>query len=149
MSCVFVGLRAGAVWTGDNSAEWEHLKISLPMCLSLGLTGISFCGADVGGFFKHPNTELLVRWYQAGAYQPFFRAHAHLDTPRREPWLFGEDNTQLIRSAIRQRYALLPFWYTLFYLAYRTGEPVMRPLWVEYPDDVNTFSMDEQYMLGE
>uniref|UniRef100_V9KDE4 Neutral alpha-glucosidase AB n=1 Tax=Callorhinchus milii TaxID=7868 RepID=V9KDE4_CALMI len=141
--------RYGAVWTGDNSAEWEHLKISLPMCLSLGLTGISFCGADVGGFFKHPNTELLVRWYQAGAYQPFFRAHAHLDTPRREPWLFGEDNTQLIRSAIRQRYALLPFWYTLFYLAYRTGEPVMRPLWVEYPDDVNTFSMDEQYMLGK
>ncbi|XP_069750277.1 neutral alpha-glucosidase AB-like isoform X2 [Narcine bancroftii] len=140
--------RYGAVWTGDNSAEWDHLKVSLPMCLSLALTGISFCGADVGGFFKHPSPELLVRWYQAAAYQPFFRAHAHLDTPRREPWLFGEDNKQLIRAAIRQRYTLLPFWYTSFYHAYKTGEPVMRPMWVEFPGDVETFSLDDQYMLG-
>lgn len=84
--------------------------------------------ADVGGFFKHPSAELLVRWYQAGAYQPFFRSHAHLDTPRREPWLFGPENTALIRGAIRQRYTLLPYWYQAFYNAYRTGQPVMR--WV-------------------
>lgn len=82
--------------------------------------------ADVGGFFKNPEPELLVRWYQAGAYQPFFRAHAHMDTTRREPWLFGEENKALIRDAVRQRYALLPFWYTLFYHSYRTGQPVMR-----------------------
>uniref|UniRef100_A0A7N8X543 Glucosidase II alpha subunit b n=1 Tax=Mastacembelus armatus TaxID=205130 RepID=A0A7N8X543_9TELE len=118
--------RYGAVWTGDNAAEWDHLKISIPMCLSLGLVGISFCGADVGGFFKSPSSELLVRWYQTGAYQPFFRAHAHLDTPRREPWLFGPENTALIREAVRQRYTLLPYWYQQFYLAYRTGQPVMR-----------------------
>ncbi|XP_038643387.1 neutral alpha-glucosidase AB-like isoform X2 [Scyliorhinus canicula] len=141
--------RYGAVWTGDNSAEWDHLKISLPMCLSLGLAGISFCGADVGGFFKHPTPELLVRWYQAGAYQPFFRAHAHLDTPRREPWLFGDENKLLIRTVIRERYALLPLWYTLFYRAYRSGEPVMRAMWVQFPDDVNTYSLDDQYMLGD
>lgn len=82
--------------------------------------------ADVGGFFKSPEPELLVRWYQAGAYQPFFRAHAHVDTIRREPWLFGEDNKALIRDAIRERYALLPFWYTTFYHSYRTGQPAMR-----------------------
>lgn len=82
--------------------------------------------ADVGGFFKNPSTELLVRWYQTGAYQPFFRAHAHLDTTRREPWLFGPENTALIREAIRQRYALLPYWYQLFYHAHKTGMPVMR-----------------------
>lgn len=82
--------------------------------------------ADVGGFFKNPSAELLVRWYQTGAYQPFFRAHAHLDTTRREPWLFGPENTALIREAIRQRYALLPYWYQLFFQAYRTGTPVMR-----------------------
>ncbi|XP_029470724.1 neutral alpha-glucosidase AB isoform X2 [Rhinatrema bivittatum] len=140
--------RYGAMWTGDNAAEWDHLKISIPMCLSLGLVGISFCGADIGGFFKNPSTELLVRWYQMGAYQPFFRAHAHLDTTRREPWLFGEENKQLIRDAIRQRYALLPYWYTLFYQSYRTGEPVMRPLWVEYPDDILTFNIDDQFLLG-
>uniref|UniRef100_A0AAR2LD17 Neutral alpha-glucosidase AB n=1 Tax=Pygocentrus nattereri TaxID=42514 RepID=A0AAR2LD17_PYGNA len=141
--------RYGAVWTGDNAAEWGHLKISIPMCLSLGLVGISFCGADVGGFFKHPSTELLVRWYQAGAYQPFFRAHAHLDTPRREPWLFGPDNTALIREAVRQRYALLPFWYQLFYNAYRTGQPVMRALWVEYPKEPATFVIEDEYLLGK
>uniref|UniRef100_A0A3P8YJ94 Neutral alpha-glucosidase AB n=1 Tax=Esox lucius TaxID=8010 RepID=A0A3P8YJ94_ESOLU len=140
--------RYGAVWTGDNSAEWGHLKMSIPMCLSLGLVGISFCGADVGGFFKTPGTELLVRWYQAGAYQPFFRAHAHLDTPRREPWLFGPDNTALIREAVRQRYALLPYWYLQFYQAHRTGQPVMRPLWVEYPEDVTTFTIDDGYLIG-
>lgn len=48
-----------------------------------------FVGADVGGFFGNPDTELLVRWYQLGAYYPFFRGHAHHDTKRREPWLFG------------------------------------------------------------
>ncbi|XP_064409152.1 neutral alpha-glucosidase AB, partial [Latimeria chalumnae] len=141
--------RYGAVWTGDNAAEWDHLKISTPMCLSLGLVGISFCGADVGGFFKNTEPELLVRWYQIGAYQPFFRAHAHLDTTRREPWLFGEDNKQLMRTAVRQRYALLPYWYTMFYHTYRTGEPVMRPLWVEFPEEVNTFNMDDEFLLGK
>ncbi|XP_041930988.1 neutral alpha-glucosidase AB isoform X1 [Alosa sapidissima] len=141
--------RYGAVWTGDNAAEWDHLKISIPMCLSLGLVGISLCGADVGGFFKTPSAELLVRWYQTGAYQPFFRAHAHLDTPRREPWLFGPENTALIREAVRQRYALLPYWYQQFYQAYRTGQPVMRPLWVEYPKDTATFTMDDQFLIGK
>ncbi|XP_034453753.1 neutral alpha-glucosidase AB isoform X1 [Hippoglossus hippoglossus] len=140
--------RYGAVWTGDNAAEWEHLKISIPMCLSLGLVGISFCGADVGGFFKTPSTELLVRWYQTGAYQPFFRAHAHLDTPRREPWLFGPENTALIRDAVRQRYTLLPYWYLQFYHAHHTGQPVMRPLWVEYPQDPATFALDDEFLIG-
>ncbi|KAF7228318.1 neutral alpha-glucosidase AB isoform X6 [Nothobranchius furzeri] len=140
--------RYGAVWTGDNAAEWDHLKISIPMCLSLGLVGISFCGADVGGFFKSPSPELLVRWYQTGAYQPFFRAHAHLDTPRREPWLFGPENTALIREVIRQRYTFLPYWYQLFYHAYRTGEPVMRALWVEYPQDPATFAVDDEFLIG-
>ncbi|XP_047208904.1 neutral alpha-glucosidase AB isoform X4 [Girardinichthys multiradiatus] len=146
---VFAGSqRYGAVWTGDNAAEWDHLKISIPMCLSLGLVGISFCGADVGGFFKSPSTELLVRWYQTGAYQPFFRAHAHMDTPRREPWLFGPENTALIREVVRQRYTFLPYWYQLFYHAYHTGEPVMRPLWVEYPQDPATFALDDEFLLG-
>ncbi|KAB2603846.1 glucan 1,3-alpha-glucosidase [Pyrus ussuriensis x Pyrus communis] len=87
---VFAGSqRHGAVWTGDNSADWDHLRVSVPMVLTLGLTGISFSGADVGGFFGNPEPELLVRWYQLGAYYPFFRAHAHHDTKRREPWLFG------------------------------------------------------------
>lgn len=70
--------------------------------------------ADVGGFFFDPDAELLTRWFQAGIWYPFFRAHAHIDTKRREPWLFGEPYTSIIRAAIVTRYQFLPYWYTLF-----------------------------------
>ncbi|XP_043690033.1 probable glucan 1,3-alpha-glucosidase [Telopea speciosissima] len=140
--------RYGAVWTGDNSADWDQLRVSVPMILTLGLTGISFSGADVGGFFGNPEPELLVRWYQIGAYYPFFRGHAHHDTKRREPWLFGERNTELMREAIRIRYTLLPYFYTLFREANTSGIPVVRPLWMEFPVDEATFSNDEAFMVG-
>lgn len=140
--------RVGAVWTGDNAAEWEHLRISVPMVMTLGLTGLAFSGADVGGFFGNPEPELLLRWYQLGAYYPFFRAHAHLDSKRREPWLFGDRMTELIREAIHIRYALLPYYYTLFREASVSGAPIMRPLWMEFPNDELTFSNDEAFMIG-
>lgn len=56
--------RYAAIWTGDNAAEWSHLAISIPMCLSLAVGGLSNCGADVGGFFKYPDSEMFMRWYQ-------------------------------------------------------------------------------------
>ncbi|XP_042493218.1 probable glucan 1,3-alpha-glucosidase [Macadamia integrifolia] len=140
--------RYGAVWTGDNTADWDHLRVSVPMILTLGLTGMSFSGADVGGFFGNPEPELLVRWYQLGAYYPFFRGHAHHDTKRREPWLFGERNTELMREAIHIRYTLLPYFYTLFREANIRGIPVVRPLWMEFPVDEATFSNDEAFMVG-
>uniref|UniRef100_A0A8C0B8I7 GANC glucosidase n=1 Tax=Buteo japonicus TaxID=224669 RepID=A0A8C0B8I7_9AVES len=138
----------GAVWTGDNTAEWGYLKISIPMLLTISMAGISFCGADVGGFIGDPEPELLVRWYQAGAYQPFFRGHSNMESKRREPWLFGEKNTQIIREAIRERYVLLPYLYTLFYRAHTAAEPVMRPLWIEFPGKIETFGVENEYMLG-
>uniref|UniRef100_A0A672TRS4 Glucosidase alpha, neutral C n=1 Tax=Strigops habroptila TaxID=2489341 RepID=A0A672TRS4_STRHB len=138
----------GAVWTGDNTADWSYLKISIPMLLTNSMAGISFCGADVGGFIGDPEPELLVRWYQAGAYQPFFRGHSNMESKRREPWLFGEKNTQIIREAIKERYVLLPYLYTLFYRAHTAAEPVMRPLWVEFPGNIETFGVENEYMLG-
>ncbi|KFB48949.1 AGAP000862-PA-like protein [Anopheles sinensis] len=141
--------RYAAVWTGDNMAEWGHLQASIKMCLSLAVAGISFCGADVGGFFGNPDGELFARWYQTGAFQPFFRSHAHIDTKRREPWLFPEDVKLVIRDAIRKRYRLLPFWYTLFYEHERSGLPIMRPLLAHYPTDVNAFAIDNQFLLGD
>lgn len=140
--------RVGPVWTGDNTADWDQLRVSVPMLLTLGLTGMAFSGADVGGFFGNPEPELLLRWYQLGAYYPFFRGHAHHDTKRREPWLFGERNTALIREAIHIRYALLPYYYTLFREANVRGVPVMRPLWIEFPGDESVFSNDEAFMVG-
>ena len=118
--------RYGSVWTGDNKASWEHFAVATPMLLTIGLAGLPFSGADVGGFFGDPEPELLTRWYQAGAFYPFFRAHAHLGSKRREPWLFGEPYTSQIRAAIRTRYSLLPLWYTLFQEASTEGVPIIR-----------------------
>ncbi|KAI8433613.1 hypothetical protein MSG28_015632 [Choristoneura fumiferana] len=103
--------RYAAVWTGDNAAEWGFLAVSVPMCISMAAAGISFCGSDVGGFFKYPEAELMTRWYQAGAYQPFFRAHSHIETKRREPWLYEPATTALLRDALRRRYALIDYWF--------------------------------------
>ncbi|KAL1918966.1 uncharacterized protein VTP21DRAFT_2347 [Calcarisporiella thermophila] len=141
--------RFGAIWTGDNMATWEHLKASTPMILTNGITGLPFSGADVGGFFGNPESELLVRWYQAGAFQPFFRAHAHIDTKRREPWLIGDPYTGYIRDVVRERYALLPFWYTLFRRANTHGTPVVKPMFVVFPQDEPGFAIDDQYMVGD
>jgi len=140
--------RYAAVWTGDNMAEWSHLQAATPMLLQLSMTGIQFCGADVGGFFGNPEPELLVRWYQAAAYTPFFRGHAHIDTKRREPWLFGDAVTAQVRSALRARYRVLPYIYSLFHRAHATGTPILRPLWMEFPADTNTFGTDDAFMLG-
>jgi mannosyl-oligosaccharide alpha-1,3-glucosidase len=118
--------RYGPIWTGDNSASYLHLRLSTPMILSLSIAGIPFVGADVGGFFGNPDPQLLTRWYQTGALQPFFRAHAHIDTKRREPWVFGDPWTSLIRDAIKLRYQLIPYIYTLFYESHLTGVPPMR-----------------------
>ncbi|KAE9553720.1 hypothetical protein FO519_003075 [Halicephalobus sp. NKZ332] len=145
----FVGSqRIAAIWTGDNAAEWGHLKASIPMLLSLSVSGVPHVGADVGGFFKNVDEQLLVRWYQAGAFQPFFRAHAHIDCKRREPWLFSESALSAIRNAIRRRYAFLPYWYTLFYEHSKTGALVMRPLWAEFSEDENSYDEERQFLVG-
>jgi len=138
----------GPIWTGDNTADWDHLRVSVPMCLALGITGLTYSGADVGGFFGNPDAELMTRWYQVGVFYPFFRGHAHLETKRREPWLFGEPATTHIRAALRLRYQLLPTTYTLFRAANVSGAPVMRPLWYEFPDEEDTFAEDEEFMFG-
>lgn len=140
--------RFGAIWTGDNAAKWEHLAAAAPMLLTIGSAGLAFAGADVGGFFNNPSTELMRRWYQAGAFQPFFRAHAHIDTARREPWLFGDEVLHALRDIVRTRYTYLPLWYTLFAEAAAAGAPPMRPLWMEFPGEADVFDVDDQWMVG-
>lgn len=107
-----------------------------------------FCGTDVGGFFGNPDEKLLTRWYQAGIFSPFFRAHGHIDAKRREPWLFGEPYLSLMRKAIQLRYSLLPYWYTLFYEHSTNGSPVIRPLWVEFPSEEEIFDEEQSFMVG-
>ncbi|KAA8491331.1 putative glucan 1,3-alpha-glucosidase [Porphyridium purpureum] len=158
--------RFGAVWTGDNAASWGHLQASIPMLLSLQISGIVFSGADIGGFFGNPTRPLAVRWYQAAAFQPFFRAHKHIDADPREPWLLGNDNMQHIRKAISERYTFLPYWYTLFAVASTVLDasdaraaskdgmhhPPMRPIWWHFPSERALLGGKEQehsWMVGD
>ncbi|WWC69177.1 uncharacterized protein I206_103113 [Kwoniella pini CBS 10737] len=139
----------GAIWTGDNMGDWEHLAGETAMLLSNNIAGMVFSGADVGGFFGNPTPELLVRWYQAGAFMPFFRAHAHIDTKRREPYLFDEPIRGYLRDIIRLRYQLLPVWYDAFHDASLTGSPIMRPQYAVFPGDEQGFANDDQYYVGD
>lgn len=140
--------RTAAAWTGDNMAKWEYLRILIPMILSANVAGMPFMGADVGGFFGDPTPELLVRWYQAGIWYPFFRAHAHIDSRRREPWVAGDPYTGHMRDAIRLRYALLPTLYSTFEEASRNGAPIVRPMFYVNPENQELYGIDDQFWLG-
>ncbi|KAF8320449.1 alpha-glucosidase [Clavulina sp. PMI_390] len=140
--------RWGAVWTGDNMGTWEHMAVGIPITLTDSIAGIQFIGADVGGFFGNPTPEMLVRWYQVGAFAPFFRAHAHIDTKRREPYLMDEPFKSMLRDTLRLRYTLLPVWYTAAREASATGLPSMRPQYLMFPQDAQGFAIDDQYYVG-
>ena len=76
----FAGLQRHALqWTGDNSSWWEHLWMAIPQLQNLGLSGVAFCGVDVGGFFGDATGELLARWTELGIFQPFCRNHSHIE----------------------------------------------------------------------
>ena len=137
-----------ASWTGDNPADRSHLAVTIPQLLNLGVSGYPFNGADVGGFVGCPDAELFAEWMELGALQPFFRNHSAKEACRREPWLFGSAIEARARAAVEQRYRLLPYLYTLFEEASRTGVPVMRPLWLEYPNDATVSDVQDTYLLG-
>lgn len=140
--------RFGAMWTGDNVGTWEHMAIGIKMVLANGLGGFGFGGSDVGGFFGNPDPEMLVRWYAVGAFSPFFRAHAHIDAKRREPYLLDEPYKSILRDMLRLRYAMLPVWYTAFKEMSTTGIPILRPQYVVFPEDAEGFAIDDQFYVG-
>ncbi|HEX2909412.1 MAG TPA: glycoside hydrolase family 31 protein [Chloroflexia bacterium] len=145
----FAGIqRWSAVWTGDNSAVWEHLEMAMPELSNLGLSGVSFAGTDIGGFFGASSPELWARWIELGAFYPFSRGHSCAGTPQKEPWTWGEDVEDIARKYIEWRYRLLPYIYTLFEESTRTGAPVLRPLLYEFYQDSRTLNMNDQVMLG-
>ena len=140
--------RYTAIWTGDNQADWPYLYSAVQECLNANILGLVFCGADVGGFIFSPTYELLERWYQAGAWLPFYRAHSNQDTLRREPYLLPEDSQVVVREALQTRYKHLPVWYTLFYEHTLTGDPIIRPVFYQYPEETDAYSIDGQVLVG-
>jgi alpha-glucosidase len=119
------------------------------MLLNLSLSGVAFCGADIGGFLDNCTGELLARWTQLAAFTPFFRNHANIDSRRQEPWAFGPRVEALCRDAITLRYQMLPYLECLFAEAHRTGAPIMRPLLWHHPNDRAAVACDDQFLLGE
>lgn len=145
----FIGIqRYAASWMGDNTSWWEHLQMSLPQLASMGLCGSPHVGVDIGGFFGHCTPELFARWIQLGAFYPFMRNHTARGTAPQEPWAFGPEVEEIARRAIRLRYRLLPYLYTLAVEAHRTGAPILRPLLYEFPEDVEGWRVDDQAMVG-
>jgi len=140
--------RYSAVWTGDNVASWDHLRLSIPMLLNLGVSGVPLVGSDVGGFSGNPSPELYTRWLQAAALTPFLRSHSEAGSKPHEPYSYGDEFTRINRASVELRYQLLPYLYTLFREHTETGAPVMRPLWFEYPNDQRTYTLDDEYLVG-
>lgn len=146
----FAGLqRYTSIWTGDNSANWQHEALSIPMVLGLGISGVPFAGMDVGGFAGSPDGALFSRFLQIGAFLPFFRTHSAFTSLRREPWAFGPVYEAANRAIIRLRYRLLPQLYTAFYEHTRTGSPVVRPLFWNWQGDTATYGVNDEFTFGD
>lgn len=141
--------RYALVWTGDNVSTWDSMALTVSMLLNLGLAGVPFAGADVGGFGGDCDGELLVRWTQLAVLTPFFRNHNHLRGRPQEPWAFGEPFTTINRTYIAMRYQFLPALYTAFWQAAQHGWPVMRPLFWDAPEMAASPRCDDQFFCGD
>jgi alpha-glucosidase/alpha-D-xyloside xylohydrolase len=162
--------RYGAfLWSGDVASRWETLATHVAVAVNTGLSGVPYWGTDIGGFIPTPELtgELYVRWFQFGAFCPSFRAHGrhwHL----RLPWGWdggdgGPPETRLVvdpaelhntavepivKRYLELRYRLLPYTYTAVKDTCETGLPVMRALWLHYPDDATAVARGDQYLWG-
>ena len=140
--------RYAATWTGDNSSTWDHLRISVPMLMSLGISGYPLAGDDIGGFAGSPTPDLLTRWFEAGALNPVYRDHTEKGTADQEPWVHGPEHEAIRRRYIELRYELLPYIYTAVEEMTRTGIPLMRPIFLEYPQAEDLRDESYEYLFG-
>lgn len=149
------GQRYSATWTGDNSSTWNHLRQSTPQLLNLGLSGFAISGADVGGFAGSPQPALLTRWLEIAAFEPIDRDHTAKGTNAQEPWEDGTPHDlELRRRFIETRYRLMPYLYTAADEMSRTGLPIMRPLFLEFPkaasgDQPVDPTIDNEFTVGD
>ncbi len=141
--------RYASLWTGDNHATWDHLKLNITMVINSGFSGLAFNGADVGGFSGDPEPELFARWIQLGAMMPFFRVHAAKGTGPHEPWAFGQPYEDIARQAIELRYQLLPYLYSIFAQSSQNGWPIIQPMFMVDPADDHLRGVEDAFMVGD
>ena len=140
--------RYAASWTGDNTASWDHMRLSVAQLNNLGLSGYPFVGDDIGGFNGSATPELLTRWTELGVFNPIFRAHAAKETRNREPWVDGPEHEAIRKRYIETRYHLLPYIYSGMEETTRTGIPLMRPMFLEFPEDATLATNATEFMFG-
>jgi alpha-glucosidase/alpha-D-xyloside xylohydrolase len=165
-----VGRFGGWIWSGDIDSRWSTLAAQVSVALNHGLSLTPFWGSDIGGFYptRELTGELYVRWFQFGAFCPSFRAHGRTWHLRR-PWGWntgdsgpnehqgrGPDPSELHNAAVEPicrkylelRYRLLPYNYTLCREAHDANLPLMRAMWLHYPDDAQAVARGDQYLWG-
>lgn len=136
-------------WGGDSQCSFEALACTLRGALSVGVSGIPFFSHDIGGFLGLPDDELYVRWAQLGMFSSHARCHGAGDTTHREPWCFSEEACEIFRDYCKLRYSLMPYIYAEAAKCTETGLPMMRALYLEYPNDRNVYPIDDEYMFGD
>jgi alpha-glucosidase len=141
--------RYAASWTGDNTSSWNHLRMMTPTLLNLGMSGYPIVGADIGGFVGSPTPDLLTRWIELGTFTPFDRDHTTKGTRDQEPWVHGPEHEAIRRRYIELRYQLLPYIYTSVEETSRTGIPIMRPVFLEYPEAEKFYAEADSGFLPE
>jgi alpha-glucosidase len=142
------GQRYAAAWTGDNVSATNFMTQSIPMSLTLGLSGQPFSGPDLGGFIGDATADLWGNWVGFGVFLPFARGHANAGTNAKEPWAFGQTVEDAARIALERRYRLLPYLYTLFYNSSQTGLPIMQPVFFADPADLKLRAEQQAFLVG-
>jgi alpha-glucosidase len=108
----------------------------------------AFSGVDIGGFSGSPDAELYLRWFQMATFLPLFRTHSAIGTKPREPWVYGEPTTSIIRKFLKLRYKLIPYLYTLTWETSQTGIPPVRPIFWADPQNQNLWDVEDEFLLG-
>ena len=136
-------------WSGDNYTAWETLKYNIRMGLGLAMSGVSNTGHDIGGFSgPAPSPELLVRWVQHGIFLPRFSIHSWNDDQTvNEPWMYPAVTPQ-IRDLIVLRYRLMPYLYDLVWRYHTAYEPIIRPTYYDFPEDVRCLEENDDMLVG-
>ena len=137
-------------WSGDNYTCWDTLKYNIATMLGMSLCGVSNYGSDIGGFAGNsPEPELFVRWVQNGIFHPRFSIHSvNYDVTVTEPWMYPE-YTEKIRRAIRLRYQMMPYMYSLMHRAHVNGQSILQPLCSAFQQDSTCYDEAENFMLGD
>jgi len=137
----------GGHWGGDNTSLFAYMYFSISQALNFALFGIPMFGVDTCGFNGNSDEELCNRWMQLSAFFPFYRNHNTLSANSQEAYVWASV-AEASKKAMEIRYSLLPYMYTLFYLAHTTGSTVMRALAWEFPNDPTLAAVDNQFLLG-